>query len=161
MRRTDREITVRSEMLEVARRCDVCHIAFADENTAYSVPMNFGMTEDGGKVALWFHCAPEGRKLDMLARNSRVAFSMSTGHVLEWEDSGHCTMRYESVCGSGVMHIAEDEEKAAGMDAVMNHYRPASSQKREPQYPADLLRRTTILKLDVEEMTGKRSAPKG
>ena len=50
--------------------------------------------------------------------------------------------------------------KNVGIDAVMCHYRPASSQQRESQYSAELLNRTTILKLEAEEMTGKRSAPK-
>lgn len=160
MRRKDREITDRVEMLNILQKCDVCYVAFADENTPYVVPMNFGMTEQEGRVALWFHCASEGHKLEMLARNSHVAFSVSTGHVLEWEDSGHCTMRYESVCGSGEMHIVQGEEKITGIDAVMCHYRPASSQQRKSQYSAELLNRTTILKLEIEEMTGKHSVPK-
>lgn len=46
MRRTDREITDFSQMVEIMKRCGVCHISFSDEYP-YVVPMNFGMKIDG------------------------------------------------------------------------------------------------------------------
>lgn len=159
VRRKDREITDRIEMMDILRRCEVCNVAFADENTPYVVPMNFGVLEANGKTVLSFHCAGEGKKLDMLAKNARVAFSASSGHRLEWEDSGHCTMRYESVCGSGMLRIAGDAEKVPALDAIMDHYRPESVQKKRTEYPEAQLARTTVLMLEVDEMTGKRSAP--
>lgn len=159
MRRKDRQITDRTEIMQIVRKCNVCNLAFANGDTPYVIPMNFGVTEENGSVALWFHCASEGQKLEMLQKNGRVAFAMSTGHTLEWEESGHCTMRYESVCGVGDMRIVSDEEKTAGLDAIMDHYRPEHAVKSRMQYPDAMLKRTTILKLEVAELTGKRSAP--
>ena len=43
MRRRDREVTARDEMLDIMRRCDVCYVSFMDEHCPYTVPMNFGV----------------------------------------------------------------------------------------------------------------------
>ena len=53
MRRTDREITDRQELLDVMARCDVCRLALNDESGyPYVVPLNFGPQGlEGGKHA--------------------------------------------------------------------------------------------------------------
>lgn len=43
MRRRDREITDKQEILEVMRKCDVCRIALHDGDYPYIVPLNFGL----------------------------------------------------------------------------------------------------------------------
>lgn len=160
MRRADREITDRNEILAIVNRCEVCNVAFADGDMPYVVPMNFGILEREGALTLCFHCASEGKKLDVLRKNSNVAFAMSTKHVLEWEESGKCTMRYESACGNGHMRIAGEEEKRAALESIMNHYRPGDATAMPLNVPKELFARTTILLLEVEELTGKRSTPK-
>lgn len=53
MRRTDREITDRQELLDVMARCDVCRLALNDESGyPYVVPLNFGMEEREGTLYL-------------------------------------------------------------------------------------------------------------
>lgn len=159
MRRKDREIMERTEIMDVLRRCDVCNVAFADGNMPYVIPMNFGIVEEAERTVLCFHCAGEGKKLEMLSKNARVAFAASCNHVLEREDSDHCTMRYESVCGSGTMRMADDPEKLSALDAIMSHYRLGKAEKKPFAYSESLLARTTVLLLEIEQMSGKRSAP--
>ena len=43
MRRRDREITDKQEILEVMRKCDVCRVALHDGDYPYIVPLNFGL----------------------------------------------------------------------------------------------------------------------
>ena len=43
MRRRDREITDKQDILEVMRKCDVCRIALHDGDYPYIVPLNFGL----------------------------------------------------------------------------------------------------------------------
>lgn len=57
MRRKDREITSKEEMLDVIRRSDVCRLALNDDGYPYILPLNFGMKEEDGKVVLYFHGA--------------------------------------------------------------------------------------------------------
>ena len=80
MRRSDREIKDFDEIIEVINKCDVCRLAINDGDYPYIVPMNFGLNIEDGKVVLYFHCASEGKKLELLRKNNKVAFEMDCGH---------------------------------------------------------------------------------
>lgn len=67
MRRTDREITDFSQMVEIMKHCGVCNVSFSDEYP-YVVPMNFGMKIDGEEITLYFHGAGVGRKHDLVKK---------------------------------------------------------------------------------------------
>lgn len=154
MRRSDREISNKNEILEVMEKCDVCRLALNDTEQGYPyiLPLNFGMKTDGGQVVLYFHGANKGRKYELIAKDNRVTFEMDRGHQLVLDEtSGNCTMNYESVIGRGRIEIVSGEEKEDALRVLMQHY-------REENFPYNkaVVPQTTILKLTVEEMSGKR-----
>lgn len=152
MRRSDREITDRNEMIEVMRRCDVCRLALNDEGYPYILPLNFGMEVTEEKIVLYFHGAMEGRKYGLIERDNRASFEMDCAHRLVMdEERGHCTMEYESVIGQGKLTIVSEEEKEAALERLMRQYRPENAGFNKAAIP-----RTTVLKLTVEAMTGKK-----
>lgn len=157
MRRADREITAREELLRVMEQCDVCRLAFNDEEGyPYILPLNFGMEERDGQLFLYFHGACEGKKYDLLAKDARVSFEMDRGHRLVLDDEGHsCTMEYESVMGRGTLAILPDEEKMAALRILMRHYR-----HEDFPFGTAVLPRTTVMRLTVTQMTGKRRVKK-
>ena len=59
MRRKDREITEKNEILTIMQKCDVCDVAFFDEKYPYIVPLNFGGRIDGD-VFSCFHGVDAG-----------------------------------------------------------------------------------------------------
>ena len=61
MRRKDREITDKQDILEVMRKCDVCRIALHDGDYPYIVPLNFGLQVENDMPVLYFHGALEGK----------------------------------------------------------------------------------------------------
>lgn len=158
MRRNDREIKDRAEILAVMRRCAVCHLALNDaDGYPYVLPLNYGIEEKDGQVVLYFHSALAGKKLDLLARDSRAAFAVDTKHRLQYfEEKGYCTYAYESVLGRGRLRLLAEEEKAAALDALMEHYHPGE----HAYYNPAAIPRTAVYALEVEEMTGKRKLPK-
>lgn len=158
MRRKDREIKELEEMLAVMRRAEVCHLALNDaDGYPYVLPLNFGLEERDGRVVLYFHSALTGKKLDLLARDSRVAFAVDTKHQLQYfEEKGYCTYAYESVLGRGRLRLLAEEEKAAALDVLMDHYHPG----QHAWYNPAAIPRTAVYALEVEEMTGKRKLPK-
>jgi len=102
------------------------------------------------KGALYFHSAREGRKLEILKKIPRVCFEMD----IDWEvvrSGDHCNMRYRSVIGFGRATLLEDsEDKRHYLDLIMRH------NHQEPfAYPEETLKRTAIIKVEIEEMTGK------
>ncbi len=153
MRRNDREISGIEEVEEIIRKADVCRIALANDNIPYLVTMNFGYTSIP-EQRLFFHCANEGKKLGMIHQNNYVCFEMDTDHQIFRGTKG-CDwgMRYSSVVGYGnISVITEKEDKISALNCIMSHY----GGEGEYIYDDNVLVRTTILRLDVSEMTAKK-----
>ncbi|MGA2991229.1 MAG: pyridoxamine 5'-phosphate oxidase family protein [Candidatus Korobacteraceae bacterium] len=152
MRRKDREILDSSEVLRILQKADVCRIAMCVDNVPYVVTMNFGLGKGGAK-SLYFHCASEGKKIDILKKNNLVCFQTDIEHefFLHNVNCG-CSMRYRSVVGMGRMHFVTDlSEKLQGLQALMSHY----TQEIKHTFKPEMVARTTILRLDVEEISAK------
>ena len=158
MRRNDREISGIHEVEEIIRKADVCRIAFANNDIPYIVAMNFGYDNDSGET-LFFHCSNEGKKLDMIRKNNYVCFEMDIEHQIYVrkgrDDRNGCNwgMKYKSVVGYGTISIiTEKEAKKKGLDCIMKHY----GDENEYIYDEKVLANTTVLRLDINEMTGKK-----
>lgn len=156
MRRSDREIKDRQEIIRVMQECDVCRLAWNEGEVPYIVPLNFGLQEENGQVFLYFHSAMEGHKLALIARGGPAAFEMDRGHTLMTDEaSGNCTMAYESVIGWGRVEMVPDEQKYEALCVLMRHYRGEGFPFNQGVIP-----RTAVYRLAVEEMTGKRREKK-
>ena len=157
MRRADREVTDRNDIIAIMKKCDVCRIALNDEGYPYILPLNFGMEEKDGVIELYFHGAMSGTKYDLIKKDNRASFEMDCGHRLVTEvESGNCTMEYESVIGRGHMEILSDEEKEDALNILMKQYH-----QEEFSYNKAVMKETQVFKLVVEEMTGKARKKKG
>lgn len=153
MRRKDRLVSDSNEILEIMKKCEVCNLAFYDEGFPYIVPLNFGVTEREGKFELYFHCAKVGKKLDLMRVDAHVAFSMTCSHHLILEETAcNSTMEFESVCGNGILEELGDEEKSRALNLLMKQY----SGRADYTFPENELRAVAVLKLTVNEITGKR-----
>ena len=158
MRRADRAISGTEEVEEIIRKADVCRLALANDNFPYIVTMNFGYTNDPEQM-IYFHCANEGKKLDMIRKNNYVCFEIDIDHLIHGKEVGNgrqgCNwgMRYKSVVGYGnISIITEKEAKKRGLDCIMKHY----GDENEYFYDDKVLANTTVLRLDITEITGKK-----
>lgn len=154
MRRNEKEITDITEIESVISSSDVCRIAMANDNIPYIVTMNFGYVGGAEKI-LYFHCAKEGRKLEMIRKNNYVCFEIDTDHNL-YKGKAACdySMKYRSVVGYGTITvIADDNEKIAGLDAIMTHY----SNEKDFKYRKASVDKMCLLRLNILTMTGKRA----
>lgn len=154
MRRSDREVTDIKEIVQMLLRCTALSLAFGGE-TPYVVPLSFGVAQQGEHLALYMHCAPEGEKLARMAADPHVAFAAyRSGPLTEAPVACGYSTDYESVCGSGVLRLVQEEEKQAGLQAIMAHYAPG----RHFEFAPRELCGVTVLRLDVQAVTGKRRA---
>ena len=153
MRRKDREVADFAEQMAIIKKCDVCRIALNDEDGfPYIVPMNFGMDVQDGQLYLYFHCATEGKKLDLIRKDNRAFFEMDCGHDLIFNrEAMSCSMAYESVMGKGTLEFVAEEEKLAALKILMGQYHTDDFPIKISRIPT-----TTVLRLTVTEMTGKR-----
>lgn len=152
MRRKDREIIDFDEMMEIVKKCDTCRLALNDGEYPYIVPLNFGHEVKDGKLTLYFHCANEGKKLDLIGKNNKVTFEMDCDHnFILYEERMSCTMGYESVIGHGTIEFVAEEDKFEALKILMRHYHAEDFVFNTKPIPV-----TTVFKLEVEDMTGKR-----
>jgi uncharacterized protein len=153
MRRKDRETADPAEWREVLDRADSCRIGFAVGNEPYVVAMNFGYRWTD-RLALYFHCAREGRKLDCMARNDRVCFQMDADRrIVRGEKGCDWGMEYRSLSGTGrLVRVAEAEEKIEGLNRILAHYGAAG----DNEYDEKVLGAVEVLRLDVEAISGKK-----
>ena len=122
MRRKDREIVNPDEILDILRRCDTVRIGIRGTEYPYVVPVSFGVEVEDGAPVVYFHCAREGLKLDLLRQDPRVCVEGDICIKIEPTDHG-ITTRYESVIGTGVCEILADPDACVrGLQAICNHY---------------------------------------
>lgn len=153
MRRADREITAREEMVEVLKECDVMRLAFRDGEVPYILPLNFGMEEQGKALTFYFHGAREGYKYELIAREGRASFEADCKHRLVYDEVHDvCTMEYLSVIGRGKVSLVEEEgEVLHALALLMAHYG-----REQTVFRKEVVAMTRVFKLEVESMTGKR-----
>ncbi|HUV36645.1 MAG TPA: pyridoxamine 5'-phosphate oxidase family protein [Patescibacteria group bacterium] len=150
MRRTDGEIRNRVEIEEIIANATVCRLALSDNGQPYVVPMNFGY-RDG---ALYFHSAPHGRKIDIIGRNTRVCFEIDADiEIVRSDRPCEWSMRYRSVIGFGTASLIESPaEKRSALAVIGKHYTHLPF-----EVPDEQARRIAIIKVTIDEMTGKCS----
>jgi hypothetical protein len=147
MRRKDREVTDPAEINKIIAEAKVCHLAMVDDGEPYVVPVNFGYDNN----CLYFHCALQGRKIDILKRDNRVCFNIIGS--MEVTDAASCKVRYRSATGTGTAAIVTDnEEKIRGIRAVMKQITGV-----EFDIPRKSLDTTLVVRIDIREMKGKKA----
>lgn len=150
MRRKDREVTSHEWMMEVLDRGEWIELAMAGKDGwPYTVPLNYGFGDD----FIIIHCAKEGKKIDLLKENNKVAFNVTVDAeiVRHDEDPTKYTMKYKSVSGRGIASFIEDlEEKREALKILMEHYRGPKGPMTE-----GILKATGVIKISITEMTGK------
>lgn len=108
MRRKDREIKDFDKLLQIMRQCDSCVLALNDDGFPYIVPLNFGMDIEDGQLYLYFHCAMQGKKLDLIRKDNRATFEMDCDHnFILYDERMSCTMGYSSVIGHGLIEFVK------------------------------------------------------
>ncbi len=149
MRRKDRQITS-EEAMEALAMGTWGVLSTCMGGTPYGVPLNYVYSRADN--ALFFHCAPEGKKLAILKSNSRVSFAVVTRAQIVSE---RFTTYYESVIVSGTASVVEGEqEKKARMRQLCAAL--------TPQTPADdciknSLSAAALVRIDIDEIAGKRN----
>jgi hypothetical protein len=121
-------------------------------------PLNFAYHE--GRI--YFHCAREGEKLDDINRDNRVCFEVDLpiAYVKGTRDNPcRAEYLYRSVIARGIAVIVEGRaERLLALDCLMRKYQP---ERGYGPYPEEKLALTCIVRIDIEEMTGKEELGKG
>lgn len=146
MRRTEREASTPDFMEQVLKDAPALYLAL---NNGDAAPYVFAVNHILLDGSLYFHCATEGRKLDLMRANPRVGFFAAADIHVEGT-----TTRYRSVSGTGTAEIIRDPgQKTAVLKALAAWYEapchfPISAEK---------LAITCIVRIRIESLSGKHS----
>jgi hypothetical protein len=150
VRRKDREITDQAEMRQVLKTTNYVTVALCLNNEPYLISLSHGYDEE--KNCLYFHCAPEGKKLVYAKANNRVWGQA----VLDFGVTDECDYAYTSVQFSGTLSLIEDlVEKQHGMEVLVRQTSLTPEEKLSKIKP-EKLAKTTMGRIDINYLSGKK-----
>ena len=146
MRRKDRE-TTEERAYEILKNGEYGILStIGEDGYPYGVPVNFAV--EGNKI--YFHCAPEGYKLECLRENPKVSFTVVGATQIV---PGKFTTGYESTIAFGEIHLdLPEEERRYALRLLVNKYSSAFKEIGEKYIEKY---RTNILRLDISHISGK------
>lgn len=124
MRRADREVKDLETIQSILDQCKTCHLAMVEDGMPYVIPLSYAYEVKEEILTLYFHSAKEGRKLDILRKNSAVCFEMCMEGEPIYAKETPCNSGYyyASVHGFGEVVFVEDtEEKCRSLSLLMKH----------------------------------------
>ncbi len=149
MRRKDREITDRAEIDEIIRSSKILHLALADNNIPFLVPVFYAY--DG--TALYFHSAQRGTKIEILKRNNNVCFEISQEHgIIENDMACDFEAKHKTVIGFGkATFIETEEEKIKVLNSIV-----AQFTEKKFEFPKANLNSAAVIRINIESIKGKK-----
>jgi len=153
IRRKEKEVTDKTEMVRVLLGARYVTIAMCDEDGPYLATLTHGYDE--ARSAIYFHCAQDGRKVDALKRDGRVwgQALIDLGYA-----DGSCDHLYETTQFRGKVTFVQDvEEKRHALMIMIRKNERDPGRVAMEQVTDESLRHVNIGRIDVALMTGKRS----
>jgi len=149
MRRKDREITDRAAIDAIIRSEKVMHLALADNNVPFLVPVFYAY--DG--AALYFHSALHGTKMEILKRNNAVCFEISIADgIIEDDLACDFEAKHRTVIGFGKAAFIEDEaRKIEILNTIVARFTD-----KEFEFPPANLNRVAVIRIEIESIKGKK-----
>ncbi len=125
MRQAQREIKDVDVIEDILKRAQVMHLglmASDSMNQPYIVPLSYGFERKGSGFIFYFHCAKEGRKMDLHRAGQKIV-TVEIDILNGYKDTGHSvTADYESFMGTGFLAETESkEEKIHGLQLILDH----------------------------------------
>ena len=155
MRKASREMPA-DWALDIMRKAPYITVSFIrPDGTAYGVPLSLASTDD---KTWYFHCAPEGDKLDAIAAHPEVCLSAVTKCTpTVGPNDGSFTLQYRSAIAFGRAVLVTDvKEKIAALRAISERFLPQYMDAFDEAIRRSL-HRTAVVRITLTAPpTGKR-----
>ena len=155
MRKASREMDSQWA-LEVMRKAPYITVSFTRaDGSAYGVPLSLACTSED---VWYFHCAPEGNKLDAIAVHPEVCLSAVTKcQPTVGPKDGTFTLQYRSAIAFGkAERVTDTEEKIEALRAISQHFLPKHMDAFDEAVQRSL-HRTEVVRITLLSLpTGKR-----
>lgn len=155
MRRSDREQD-RAFALTLIDRCTHGVMALSDETGPYCLPLSFARIGD----TLYFHCAREGRKLELLRRDSRVCVTFVGQDDPVFVPPGMYSTYFQSAMVTGTAtQVTGEKEKIEALRAICQKLTPEHMDGFD-RAMEDSLSVTDVWRVSMESVTAKAKLKK-
>lgn len=152
MRRSDRAQD-RDFALAVIDSCTHGVVAMdTGEPTPYCIPLSLARIGD----SLYFHGARQGRKAELLDRNSRVCVTFVSEDRPTFVAPAMYTTYYKSAVVTGtVVKVENEAEKEAALRAICEKMTPEDMGEGFDKAIARSLKVTAVWRIDMDSISGK------
>jgi len=153
IRRKDKEITDAKEMKEILKEAKYVTVAMCFDNEPYLVTLSHGYDEK--QNCIYFHCAPEGKKISILYANNRVwgQALVDRGYV-----QGVCDHMYACTQFKGQVTFVENlTEKEHALKVIIKSLDDNPDALIKKQLLPESVRKVRIGKIDIDYMSGKKA----
>jgi nitroimidazol reductase NimA-like FMN-containing flavoprotein (pyridoxamine 5'-phosphate oxidase superfamily) len=150
VRRKDREITDVKKIREVLKSTKYVTVALCRNNEPYLVSLSHGYDDQNN--CLYFHCAPEGKKLIYAEANNKVWGQA----VLDYGVTEECDYAYTSVHFSGTFSIISEQKEKQHAIEIMVRQLSANPKDKLSKIKPEKLGKTTMGRIDIAYVSGKQ-----
>lgn len=153
IRRKEKAIRDKNEILDILEKAKYITIAMCKDNEPYLVTLSHGY--DRERNCVYFHCASEGKKIDILKAHNLVwgQALLDKGYV-----EGACDHLYATTQFMGrVTFIDAVDEKRHALEIMIEARENVSKKEVDEQLTEKSIRRIQVGKIDIEFLSGKKS----
>jgi len=153
IRRKEKAIKDEKEVKAILLKSKYVTLALCKDNEPYLVSMSHGY--DPVKNCIYFHCAREGKKIDILKENNVVwgQALYDAGYV-----QGKCNHNYATTMFKGkVTFLTDFEEKKAALHLMVHQLEDDPEAYLSKPISDKSITNVTIGRIDIEHLTGKKA----
>jgi nitroimidazol reductase NimA-like FMN-containing flavoprotein (pyridoxamine 5'-phosphate oxidase superfamily) len=153
IRRKEKAIENKDEIIAIIQKAQYITVAMSINDEPYLATLSHGY--DPENYCIYFHCAQEGKKVDILKENNIV-----WGQALKDEGyaDGSCDHLYATAQFRGrVTFVNDHEEKKRALKIMIYALESDPEKVIEEQVTEKSLKRVNIGRIDIEYMSGKKA----
>jgi nitroimidazol reductase NimA-like FMN-containing flavoprotein (pyridoxamine 5'-phosphate oxidase superfamily) len=153
IRRKEKAITDEAKLKAILLQTKYVTIAMCDNGEPYLVTLSHGY--DPEKNCIYFHCAREGKKIDILKNNNVVwgQALVDAGYV-----NGKCSHDYATTMFKGkVTFVDEFVEKKAALHLMVYQLEADPEAYLKKEISDKRITNVTIGRIDIEYLSGKKA----
>lgn len=152
LRRKDKQISM-EEAKTLLTESEYGILSTVDKDgQPYGVPLNYVYKND----AIYFHCALMGHKIDNIEGNSKVSFCvLGDIKVLPADFSTN----YKSTIICGIASEVKGKERYDALIGLLEKYSPDYLEEGK-KYIEKLDKATKVIKIDIQQISGKKAPAK-
>jgi nitroimidazol reductase NimA-like FMN-containing flavoprotein (pyridoxamine 5'-phosphate oxidase superfamily) len=153
IRRKEKAIESEDEMISILEKSKYITIAMCQNDEPYLVTLSHGY--DRERNCIYFHCAQEGKKVDILSQHNVVWGQAIEDHGYA---EGSCDHLYATTQFKGrVTFVKDANEKEHALRVMINSIEPDPEKVIKEQITKKSVHRVNIGRIDIDYMSGKKS----